>query len=278
LTYNGGDGLRRVVRDLRAQEFPVDVEYVAVDSGSEDGSCAVLTDAGFSVHHVKKEEFSFGRIREYAFKCSTGDIIVTQSQDVFPLDRAYLAEMTGPIARNEADVVQGITVAPLEDDRVFLWDRLGVAYFTREGWAFMEQHGNIGLSCSCLAISREAWTATGFGETPYSEDKFIQKRLVERGFRIVSTTRPVASHGHSYSFNSLVKRCLNEGVGWRYAGVRYSVNACLRDLSGGFIKYLPMWWKAVRAGQVRGAGSLFFFQIRPVCVWVGNRLLKRTIS
>lgn len=277
LTYNAGDAFRRVVEALRTQDVRGEIEYVAVDSGSTDGTCEIMEEAGFRLYRIEKKAFSFGPVRDYAFRCSAGDAIITQSQDVLPFDATYIRAMVEPIENGQAEVVQGITSIPPEDKQAFIWDRMGVAYFTREGREFMRGHGNVGLSCSCLAISRNAWLATGFGDTPYAEDKLIQRRLAEKGFRMVLTTGPVAWHGHSYTFRTLIRRCLNEGIGWRNAGVRYSLDSCLRDLSVGFLRHLPMWWRAVYAGQVRGAASLLFFQIRPVCLWIGNHVLKNVL-
>jgi glycosyltransferase involved in cell wall biosynthesis len=278
LTYNGGPKLQQVVAMLRRQDIPAEVEYVAVDSGSTDGSAECLKHAGFHVHAVDRKDFSFGQVRQYAFGCSAGDIIVTQSQDVVPLDETYLRVLTEDIVRGAADVVQGGTCSPQEDSRVFLWDRMGSAfYFTSEGKVFARKYGPIPLSCTCLAISRDAWQATGFGDSPYCTDKFLQRELVEKGFRIARTPGPIASHGHPYDLPALMKRCLNEGVGWRWAGVRYSLRLCLRDLTLGFARHMPVWWKALRSGQARDSASIFFFQIRPICLLIGNRLLKQVV-
>lgn len=277
LTYNGGETLRQAVEVLQRQNVTSEVEYVAVDSGSTDGTSEFLRSKGFRVHMIMKETFSFGPTREYAFQRTTGDIIVTQSQDVVPLDETYLRVMTEPIVKGGAAVVQGRVTVPLRDSHAFVWDRMGVAYFTKEGLAFIKKYGNIGLSCACLAISREAWEATGFGDSPYAEDKYIQKLLCQRHFRIVTSSTIVAWHGHSYNISSLMKRCLNEGVGWRYVGVHYPLHLCLWDLSVGFVRHLSMYWQVVCSGEARCAASLLFFQVRPVCIWIGNRILKRVV-
>ncbi len=277
LTCNAGPELRQVVDALLKQDVQADVEYVAVDSGSTDGTCEILKNAGFHVYSIEKKDFCFGPTREYAFQCSTGDIIVTQSQDVLPVDHTCLQMMIEPIAKGEADVVQGVAREPPGDDHVFLWDRLGVAYFTSEGRDFMRKYGNIGLSCTCLAISREAWKATGFGNTPFCSDKLIQRRLAEKGFRMVRSRGIVAYHGHAYNLRSLVKRCINEGFGWRIAGAKYSVPSFLYDLTVGFARHASMWSKAVRRRQARDMASILFFQIRPICILIGNRFARDVI-
>lgn len=154
---------------------------------------------------------------------------------------------------------------------------MGVAYFTTEGRDFMRKYGNIGLSCTCMAISRKAWEATGFGNTPFCSDKFIQRRLGEKGFRMVLSQAIVAYHGHSYDLHSLIKRCANEGLGWRVAGAKYSIPSFLYDLTFGFARHTKMWAKAVWRRQARDPASILFFQIRPICVLIGNRILKDVI-
>ncbi len=277
LTYNGGDELRQVVKILQEQDVEAEVEYVAVDSGSTDGTPEFLQKAGFHVYPIAKKDFSYGPTREYAFQCSTGEIIVTQSQDVLPVDRTYLRAMVDPIIKDQADVVQGVSSAPLADSSVFLWDRKGALYFTREGWEFMKKYGNIGLSCTSLAISRKAWQATGFAGTPYCTDKFIQRHLAEKGFRMVPSQSVVVYHGHSYNLRSLIKRCTNEGFGWRVAGATYSIRSFLYDLTLGFARHGKMWAKAICRGEARDLATIFFFQIRPICLLIGNRILKDVI-
>jgi rhamnosyltransferase len=275
LTCNGGSKLKDVVARLRCQQVAAEVELLAVDSESDDGSCEVLKEAGFKVYTIERKKFSFGPARDLAFRSSTGDIIVTQSQDVVPVNGTYLHDMTEDIINGRSDVVQGVESSPPGDDSIFLWDRKGRFYFTTEGCEFFRKYGWIGLSCTCLAVSRKAWEATGFGGVPYATDKFLQKALVEKGFRISQTREVVAWHGHAYDLNALIKRCLNEGYGWRFAGARYSARMCLRDLTIGFARNGGAWWECLRSRQAKDIGSILFFQIRPICVLIGNRMLKQ---
>jgi rhamnosyltransferase len=277
LTYNGGEKLKRVAALLRRQNVPAEVELIALDSGSTDGTVQDLRSAGFHIHTLARDNFAFGPVRDQAFALASGEIIVTQSQDVVPMDEEYLRLLTHDIMEGRADVVQGICSPPVDED-VFLWDRDdSIFYFTTVERDYTRRYGPVGLSCTSLAISRAAWQATGFGDSPFGEDKLLQRRLVEKGFRISRSPRPVAWHGHSYNLRSLAKRVLNEGVGWRSAGVRYPLWRFGRDLTLGFARNLPAWARAVVSGQARGAASILFFQIRPVCLLIGNRLLRHVL-
>jgi rhamnosyltransferase len=277
LTYNGGEKLARAAQMLRRQDVACEVQLLAIDSGSTDGSVDRLREAGFQVHPQPREGFAFGRVRDRAFGLSSGQIIVTQSQDVVPMDEGYLDVLTRDIVAGRADAVQGRCRPPL-DEEVFVWDRDdAIFYFTTVERHYNPRYGPVGLSCACMAISRTAWEATRFSDSPFGEDKLIQRRLVEKGFRIVRAARPAAWHGHTYNVRSLVKRLLNEGVGWRSAGVRYPLWRCSRDLTLGFAKHLPTWARAVASGQARDPAAILFFQIRPICILIGNRLLGHII-
>ena len=128
-----------------------------------------------------------------------------------------------------------------------------------------------------MAISRKAWQATGFGNTPFCSDKFIQRHWRRRGSASIRSQATVAYHGHTYSLRSLIKRCVNEGLGWRIAGAKYSIPSFLYDLTVGFARHASMWSKAVWRREARDPASIFFFQIRPVCILIGNRILKNVI-
>ena len=278
LTYNGARWLTRIVASLVEQALRNGVELLAVDSGSTDGTVEILRNNGFRVFSIPRNKFEFGRVRDYAFSLSSGDIIVTQSQDVIPMDQTYLQALSAPIIDGEADVVQGITISSTEIENSFIWhaDRT-IFYFTSEGKCFFEKNGGIGLSSECMAISRKAWESTGFGQAPYCEDKLIQGKLHSLGYRIVATKHPIAWHNHNYDLFGVVIRCLNEGCGWRYAGVSYFFLSCLYDLSVGFWRHRKLWWKMVRSGTGRSVASIGFFQIRPIALYIGNRLLSRIV-
>ena len=148
----------------------------------------------------------------------------------------------------------------------------------RKGRDFFRKYGGIGLSCACLALSREAWQATGFSGSAYATDKFVQRALCEKGFRIAGTRGVVAWHGHAYSLRDLVKRCLNEGYGWRLSGAKYKLRWYLRDLTMGFAENAAAWLRCLWSAQARDLASIFFFQIRPICVLIGNRFLKQRVK
>ena len=279
LTKNGGDVLQEAVLALKQQQMEYIIELIAVDSSSTDGTKEYLKKAGFKLYSVKANQFRFGPIREYGFALSSGDIIVTQSQDVVPMSRSYISELINPIIMGEVDVVQGKTKIPNCQDNYFVWHcDPKVFYFTNEASDFTRKAGGIELSCECIAMSRRAWQNTGFDDSPYCEDKYIQVDLLRKAYRVRELEEPIAWHGHQYDFVSLIERCYNEGVGWRYAGAKYTIFRLVYDLTIGFLKNYRKLLNAIAKRRAKTIASLFFFQIRPISVFIGNRITQKLWS
>ena len=194
------------------------------------------------------------------------------SQDVLPFDENYINLLVDPLAQREADVVQGVTTCPGDRD-IFYWERAGAFYFTSEGREFLSNSRQNSLSCTSLAIRRKAWIATGFDDVPYCEDKCLQSKLQKAGFRIKVLEKAIAWHGHRYSLIGLMKRCHNEGVGWKYASVTYKSKLLIMDLIKGPWRYKKNLIEGIISGKVINPASFFFFQIRPIFLFIGNRII-----
>jgi len=280
LTYNGGEVLKKAITSLKEQKLRAEIEIIAVDSKSTDGTIEYLQKAGVRIISIDKNKFKYGPAREIGFSLASGDIIVTQSQDVLPISNRYLSLLVEPLIYNRFDVVQGKTIVPNNaEKKYFIWHAYPeIFYFTSEGSEFHQKSRGIGLSCECLAMTKYAWKMSkGFGNAPYCEDKYIQKAINSMGFQILELKEPIAWHGHHFSFIGLVKRLHNEGVGWRYAGVKYRTTMFIRDMTIGFFKHYRLLRDVFRSGRDRTLAGIGFFQIRPICVFCGNRIIKRVI-
>ncbi len=272
LTKNGGDTFAQSLEMVFQQSSSDQLEVIIVDSGSTDDTLEIQKKYPTRLYQIAEKSFSFGPSRDFGFSQARGDYLVTLSQDVVPADKYWLQNLVRPLKEDSADVCQGQVIVPQNKD-IFYWEKAGFFYFTREGYNFMTNHGGVGLSCTSLAIKKAVWEATKFGDAVYSEDKAIQKKIFARGFRIILSPDSWALHGHQYSWKTLIKRCLNEGLGWQKIGVNYSVLDLLKDLP----LSLQLQRRAVAAyyaGELNFGGELFYPLLRPFCILTGNKVLK----
>lgn len=268
LTKNGGEFFRNCIENIFGQNADFAYEVVIIDSGSTDSTLAEIKKYPIRLYQIKPEEFKFGVTRDYGFSQARGEYIVTLSQDAIPCDEQWLQHLISPFADPAIAVVQGIEITPDSSD-VFYWERKGSFYFTREHDRWLRGHDGIGLSFVNVAIRKDIWQKYKFGDVSMSEDKVFQGKLQENGHLIHRAENAMVYHWHNYTVRTLVKRCENEGLGWRYAGVMYTLMDVLLDISG-YRKYISL-LKGLLHGEVRRITEVLFPLIRPIFLYIGNR-------
>src|SRR5688572_22724158 len=67
-----------------------DVEVIAVDSGSTDGTLSILSRYPVTVLNIQPEDFSFGRSLNMGCQAANGEFIVAASAHVYPVSRHWL--------------------------------------------------------------------------------------------------------------------------------------------------------------------------------------------
>lgn len=269
LSRNGGKTFMKCLNGIQRQKIDVPYEIIIVDSGSTDSTLEEIRKYCVRLFQIRPEEFKFGLTRDYGFSKAKGDIVVTLSQDAIPYDEYWLSKLIEPFKDSSVAAVQGIEVRP-DNSEIFFWENRGGFYFTREHIRWLKRYDEIGLSFVNAAIRKNIWEKYKFGEVPMSEDKVFQKKLFENGHKIYVAKSARVYHWHNYdTVQSVIRRCENEGLGWRYAGVNYSIMDVLFDILG-LRKYIILVLGLV-SGQVKKLSELLFPLIRPVALYVGNR-------
>lgn len=271
LTKNGGALFRQSLDSVLSQKAPFGFEVVAVDSGSNDGTLEVMKAQKVRVYSIKPEEFNFGLTRDYGFSLARGEIVIAISQDAVPVGRDWLKDLVAPFEDASVGAVQ-CTDSQEQGADAFYWSRTGLFYFTRECADWLSKHKGLGLSFVCCAVRKAAWEKNRLGPVEMSEDKVFQKKLEEKGWRIVLREEAAVLHSHSYGVSELAKRCENEGFGWRNAGQEYSFFEMALDLFNPRVMFAYI--RGLLLLRMRRPSEFLFPFIRPVFVFKGNRFTK----
>lgn len=270
---NGGALFGHALERIFAQRTPWPFEVVVVDSGSNAQSLEILRRFPVRFHAIPPRAFNHGRTRDLGASLATGEHLVFLNQDAVPCSDEWLVTLLEPLGPgSEYAAVQG-GIREFSDRPRFFWDSCGSRfYFTRESERWLPRYGGIGFSTVNAAIRRAAWEACPFGDAVIMEDKKWQREAWARGLRIAHQSEAAVYHTHRYDLRGLVKRCQQEGFGWRLVGEKYSCADLLLDTIS-LPKYKEL-WVGLREGRVRTSAELLFPVLRPWLVFRGNRLTR----
>jgi rhamnosyltransferase len=228
LTRNAGKLFRDVLAALKSQVTAWPFEIVVLDSASKDGSDTYAASVGAKVVPYKPKQFRFGTARDVLFENCRGEIIVTISQDVVPATPDWLELLVRPILEDTADATIG-EQAPPATGHTFYWDYHG-SWLRTVAIRFDQAYGKIGLSCADLAIRRCTWEKLRFGDVEAIEDRVMQVKLFQNGFRMMQVEGAISYHGHDYTWKQLYDRNGSFAMGWAKLGWPYTFGHMIRDL------------------------------------------------
>lgn len=269
LTRNAGPLLDRVIEAVHSQRTARDVDMLAVDSASDDGTVERLNAHGVEVVTISREEFNFGVTRDLAYRHAKNPIVVNLSQDAVPAHGDWLETLVAPLHDPEVGVSCGASVPdPERGQPQFPWERNGYFYFTREMRAFVTRYGK-GVSFANSAVPRDVWEHLRFDAQPSGEDFQFQIKLRDAGLRSAFPEGAQVLHHHSYNFRSAYERCRSEGQALSLMGCPYSAGDLMMDLLSPR-KYIQ-WLRELRRGSLTNMGAIAFPLLRPMAVYAGSR-------
>ena len=271
---NGGTLFGLALERIFGQRTAWPFEVVVIDSGSNTESLEIVGRFPVRLHAIAPSAFNHGRTRDLGASLARGEHLVFLNQDSVPCTDDWLASLLEPLEKgSEYTAVQG-GIREFADRPRFFWDSCGARfYFTRESEKWIDRYGGLGFSTVNAAIRRAAWETCPFGDAVIMEDKKWQQAAHVRGFRIAHRPDAAVFHTHNYNLRTLIRRCQQEGFGWRLVGETYSFTDMLRDTLSR-AKYGDL-LRGIRRGRARTPAELLFPFLRPWLVFRGNRLLRR---
>ena len=218
-TLDAGSEFGAVLRRLREQQGVAEVEIVAVDSGSTDGTLALCREFGVVVEPYAGTTFNHGLARSQGARRGRGEFLVFMSQDAYPVGTDAIARMVRWLAADATIAVASGREVPRSDADLFSCWQL---------WTFNERilgHGcdtAVGLDRDALAalppaerrraaqvnnvfccVRRSAFERVGVRPLPFAEDLDFGLPVLAAGHRIgfMPTVAVFPSHPRPASYH-----------------------------------------------------------------------------
>jgi rhamnosyltransferase len=212
-TFQGGPLLAEVLDAIDRQPRATELEKIAIDSGSTDGTQDLLAAHGFAVEGIDQVDFDHGRTRDRMIGRAEGDVVILLTQDATPASDDWLDALIS--AYEDPDVGAAYCrQIPRPDCNPFIARRLREwtagtdakvvqEPCSAEEFAALEPMQRL-QRCAydnvAGSVRRTAWAGVGgFGERRFGEDVAFGKRLILSGHRIVFEPRAAVIHSHNRS-------------------------------------------------------------------------------
>jgi rhamnosyltransferase len=257
-TLNGAATLPALLAALRRVEPPV--EIVAIDSGSRDGTLALLQDAGATILDLGGRPFGHGTARNRAIAAARGEVVLLLTQDVEPVAGDWLGPLLAALGEPHVAGAFGRQLprgaSPQEE---FLADtnygpaprRVTAADVARFG------PGATLFSSAFGAMTREAWSAVPLPDVVMSEDQAWARAVLEAGWELRYVPAAAVHHGHRFTLGRAFRRNFDSGSSLARLGLgggawRPGVAHLARELG----------WIRSRYGAAALPGTLLYESVR----------------
>ncbi len=177
--YNEKDTIREILKRVSQAPLPagVELEIVAVDDCSTDGTRAILQEArlpGLKVFLHDKNQGK-GAALNTAFRNCTGDIVLIQDADL-EYDPQEYPKLIAPILDGDADVVYGSRFAGGEAHRVqYFWHYVANRFLTMMSNAFTDL--NLTDMNTCYKVLRREVLSFDIEEKRFGVDPEITAKM-----------------------------------------------------------------------------------------------------
>jgi rhamnosyltransferase len=210
-TKDGAETLLPLLDALRMQKAVFEIEVIAVDSGSRDGSLEILSNRDLTLIQIPPHEFSHGKTRNLGIARSRGEFVVLLTQDAIPQGDDFLENLVRPFGDSQVAGVYGRQV-PRDDCDVITrrglenWvtgraepavSRLAAGEF--QELSPYERYSACVFDNVCSALRRSVWERQPFAAAEWGEDIIWGKEAILAGWSIAYEPRAAVIHSHRRS-------------------------------------------------------------------------------
>jgi rhamnosyltransferase len=186
------------------QEGVGPIEVIVVDSGSTDGTLAIVRQFPVRVIEIPPATFTYGRALNIGVAAARGEIVVSLSAHSLPAHERWLANLV----RNFADPrVAGVYGRQIPRPNATFFDLFGMALsgVTSRRWRWQER--DMMFSNANGAFRRQLCRLYPFDERLPGAEDLAWAHLVQRqGYAIVYEPAAPVYHSHGESLPRLLRR------------------------------------------------------------------------
>ncbi|MBM3977576.1 MAG: glycosyltransferase [Planctomycetes bacterium] len=232
-TWQGAEFLERVLASLAEQRCALPWDFLAIDSGSTDGTLEILARRArdfpvpLRVESIDKVEFDHGDTRNLLASQSGGDLLVFLTQDAIPVGPDWLARLAANfdgergaavgaaycrnVARPDARPSTRLLSA---GDPGYLPGRREVRLPPPDEYARLSAHEKrvlYNFNDVASALRRELWELYPFPRTWFGEDVLLARALLEADWTVVYDDAATVEHSHDYDARETRERARIDG-------------------------------------------------------------------
>lgn len=275
LTKNSLNVVNNLIEALFLQDFSFDYEIIFMDNNSKDGTIEYLETLkktekkhNIKIFHVPENEFSHSRTRMEAVKKAKGKFIVFFTDDVVPIGKDFLENLTKPVREGKAAASYG--VYQIGGNRIYdpidaylhnnwhldhddISEPISLYCWEKFSPQMRRKLCNFDNCASC--INKEVLLKVKLPDVPYGEDMTFAKRLILNNYRVALVKNAKFYHWHKVRFGYILKRmCIDQHLSIKEFDLYYVSrllgvikNILIRVLHRAFIGLfkvkIPLWKK-----------------------------------
>tara|TARA_X000001036_G_scaffold410400_1_gene422232 strand:- start:925 stop:1863 length:939 start_codon:yes stop_codon:yes gene_type:complete len=185
-------------------------EILFVDSGSDDGTLNTISNylreyENISLHHIKKNKFTFGRSLNIGFTNSKGEIIISLSAHCFPKNNKWLENIVSSFSDEKVGIVYGCQSPHLQT--------MHSEASVQKTWFSGESRiiSGVFLNNGNAAYRKKVWEENKFDEKLTGlEDIELGKRAKNNGWEIYYCSEANVEHLHKENYKTIQNRYRRE--------------------------------------------------------------------
>lgn len=220
VTRDGIATLPAVLDAIRSQETAAEVEVVAVDSGSRDGTRELLATRVDRLLEIAPEDFNHGATRNLALEHCRGELVVLLVQDAEPATTEWLKRLIAPLLEDATVAGSFARQRPRpEAGRLERWnlerwvaaspESRVIRLASREEWEAMtplQRHDAAAFDNVCSCLRRSVWARQPFPTADFAEDLEWGRDALLSGHGLAFAADAVVRHSHRRSLRYEVER------------------------------------------------------------------------